>query len=254
MENDTFIEKYSMTFKEFVDNVLNYTFIDSMVFSTDIEEFVNEYLNLDKLNKDSLLNNVYKYLLQNKDDDIFDENIKGNIYFLIDYLLEKNDVVKIKQQNAMINEIKLLTNNSKLNNLKYLREQILLREHAFVNYHFNRFLINRVPAFTILEDKDVYYNSISNDFLTLDLLLMDDNSFYEEYKKCLLQIDFYRSVNFFASVYELLFKKKSYLERVKFIIEQNRSLINAGEPVDKGFIVLQKVTQKVVKKIERQNK
>lgn len=251
MENDTFIKEYSMKFEDYVGDILNYTLLDSMFFSTDIEEYINHRLKMDAIDKGALLNNIHAYLLKNKDDDIFDERTKDNIYFLIDYLMKNMDIAKIKQQNKMINEMKLMTNNLKTNNLEYLREQILLREHAFVNSAFNRFWIKRIPDFTILEYKEVYYNSICNDFPMLNLILLDDKSFYEEYKKYLLHIDFYRSVNFFASVYDYFFEKKSYLERVKFIIEQNGSLINAGEQVDKDFILLQKVTQKVVKKIER---
>lgn len=250
MEKDN-IEEYTMTFSEYVNNIYNYTVLNSIVFSTDIREFITEHLNMDRINEDALIDNMYNYLLDNKDDDMFDENIKENFYFLIDYLLKNMDKNKIKQKNPMINEMKRMINNLHTNNLEYLREQILLREHAFINYNWNKLIINKISDSTILEYKDIYYNSISNDLFFLHLLLINDEQFYKEYSKYLLHNDFYRSVNYFMSIYDILFTNIEYLKRIQFIIEQNSILINKGENVDKDFIALEKISKKVVKKYEK---
>lgn len=241
-----------MSFEDYITHISNYTFMESLVFSLDIKEYVNERIQMDKVKKEVMLDNIYGYLMENNDNLIFDNFVKDNIYFLIDYFAEKDNKSIMKEQNVLINKIKSLVNGLDIENLDFLRQHILLREHAQINFQFNNFMINRIPDETILNYRDTYYNSISNDFCVLNLLLMNDDYFKEEYKNFLLFSDFYRSINYFMSLYGIMFTEPEYLEKVKFMISCNNDLVKSGENVDDDFLALQGVSKRMVRKIEKQ--
>lgn len=244
-----------MSFEDYITHISNYTFMESLIFSLDVKEYVNERMQMDKVKRELMIDNIYWYLMENYDNPIFDNFVKDNIYFLIDYFAEKDNKSIMAEQNALINKIKRLVNSLECGNLDFLRQHILLREHAQINsldFHFNNFMINRIPDATILDYRDTYYNSISNDFCVLNLLLMNDNWFKKEYNNFLLFSDFYRSINYFMSLYGVMFTKQEYLEKVKFIINCNSDLVKSEELVDEDFLALQSVSKKMVRKIEKQ--
>lgn len=244
-----------MSFEDYVTHISNYTFMESLIFSLDVKEYVNERIQMDKVKKEVMLDNIYDYLMENQDNPIFDNFVKNNLYFLIDYFAEKNNKVVMEKQEVLINKIKILVNSLEVGNLDFLRQHILLREHAQINsldFRFNNFIINRMSDETILNYRDTYYNSISNDFCVLNLLLMNDDWFKKEYNNFLLFSDFYRSINYFMSLHGIMFSREEYLEKVKFMISCNSDLVKSGESVDEYFLDLQSVSKKMVRKIEKQ--
>lgn len=245
----------SMSFEDYVARVSNYTFMESLIFSLDVKKYVNEHMNMNKVKTEAMLDNIYNHLVENYDNPIFDEFVKDNLYYLIDYFSEKDNKKVMEEQNELINKIKGLVNSLEGGHPDFLRQHILLREYAQINlldFRFNNFMINRIPDETILDYRDTYYNSISNDFCVLDLLLAGDERFKKEYNDFLLFSDFYRSINYFMSLYGIMFSRDNYLEKVKFIIGCDNDLIKSGKIVDKDFKALQNVSKRMVRKLEKQ--
>lgn len=250
--------KVSNNDSSFIDKVYIYTLIESLVFNIDIKKDIKQLIDITNIDKNILLKNLNEYLKINKDDNIFDDEIRKNYYYLIDYLVENSGFLEKKEQNSLVREMKITLNNLSLDNLEYLKEQILLREYALINYELNHLFINTIKKQTILNNKYIYYNSISKDFVFLQLLLMDDEEFDKNYSDYLLNIDFYRSMNYFTSVYSDLFKNLNIFNRLKIIIENDEILLKTGkydeQDTVKYFNSILNVTKKVVKKLERTNR
>ena len=241
-------------FDDSVNRIYDYTLIESLVFALDIKKYIDK-LGIENYNKKKLLCNFYEYLQANKDENIFDKKLKNNYYYLLDYINDNSTKSERLEQNEIIRDIKIALNNIGNDNLDFLKEQIILREYSIRFYNFNLFMINKISNQTILDYKDVYYESISNDFLFLDLLLKDEKDFQDNYSKYLLNVNFYRSMNYFLAIYDWLFQKSEILDRTKFIIENDSLLLKnlqySSSEFDEELSMICNVTKKMVKKIEK---
>lgn len=257
-------KEIQLTLNEFIDMIYNYTLINSLVFSIDIEKFIHDNLKIDNFNTSILLKNFKNYLAINKDKNIFDDQIKDNCYFFINYISEIDNITEKSEKNSIINEMKINLNNTSYSNFDFLREQILLRDYGDSHYNRNKAKINKISDRILNDYKEIYYRSISNDFLVMSLLLIEEQKFYNEgYKLFLLCKDFYRSINYFIQNYNFLFKSLDWLNRIKFVMNKDlRLLTNVDDvsnlefesEIDDEFLDIMEITQKLVKKIDKKNK
>ena len=245
------------SFNDYVNLIYDYTLIESLVFALDTKLYIDK-LGIDNLDKTKLLYNFQEYLQENKDENIFDDTLKNKYYYLLDYINDRSNKEERLVQNEIVRDIKIALNNIGNNNFDFLKEQILLREYSIRNYSYNWFVINRISNQTILENKEIYYDSISKDFLFLNLLLMDETEFRDNYQKYLLNINFYRSMNYFLAIYNWLFKKPEILDKAKFIIYNDELLIKNSkynsQEIDQNLSSILNVTKKMVKKVEKSNR
>ena len=87
---------------------------------------------------------------------------------------------------------------------------------------------------------------------------MDETEFRDNYQKYLLNINFYRSMNYFLAIYNWLFKKTEILDKAKFIIYNDELLIKNSkynsQEIDQNLSSILNVTKKMVKKVEKSNR
>ena len=71
----------------------------------------------------------------------------------------------------------------------------------------------------------------------------------------MLNVNFYRSMNYFLAIYDWLFQKSEILDRTKFIIENDSLLLKnlqySSSEFDEELSMICNVTKKMVKKIEK---
>lgn len=249
MEN----EDKQISFLQYVDNLYNDTLIKSLIFSHNIGDYIS-YLGVDDIDKSLLLEMVYNYLLKNRNSNIFDEKIKANFYTLITYIVEDSDMVRNVETNVTINDIKIILNSLDNNNLPFLKNQISLRDYGAI-YKFNNLKLKRLFKEDISIIKSTYYKSITDDFAILNMLRIDDSLFYDEnYKKYLLNKNFYRSINYFMVKESKLFENPEYLERIKFIRETDLDMLTSGQydenNIDDEFYDIASINNRLIKKFK----
>lgn len=246
-------KEFQDSFEQYVDNVYNYTFINSLIFSSNIRNYINE-LEIDKIDKSYLLDLSKDYLLENKTNNMFDDKLKQNFYLLIGYISENNNLVNNYEENSIINAIKITLNNLDNDNLEFLRKQILLRDYGSI-YKFNKFKLNRMLATDMTRLKEIYYKSITDDLAVLNMLRLGSSMFYNEaYKMYLLSKNFYRSTNYFMLKESRLFENCEYLNRLRFIKEQDLDLLVSGQydenNIDSEFYDIASVNNRLIKKFK----
>lgn len=249
MEN----EDKQISFLKYVDNLYNDTLIKSLIFSHDISDYIS-CLSLDEIDKTVLLDITYNFLLKNRNSNMFDEKSKANFYSLIIYILEDYNIVNNSDENAIINNIKIILNSLDSNNLPFLKNQVSLRDYGTI-YKFNNLKLKQLFKEDIFIIKNIYYRSITDDFAILNMLRIDDSLFYDEnYKKYLLNKNFYRSINYFMIKENKLFENSEYLKRVKFIREKDLDILTSGQyeenNVDEEFYDIASVNNRLIKKFK----
>lgn len=257
-------EEIELKFEDYINIIYNYTLINSLVFAVDIKEYIKNHLKIDNIDKSMLLKGLRSYLSINKNQNIFDNKIKDNFYFLIDYLSEQNCFIDSLEKNSIINDMKIMLNNISCDNLDFIRSQILLRDYGNLHYAWNKAKINKISDQVINRCKDSYYGSISNDFLVINLLLLEKQKFYnQDHKLFLLCTDFYRSINYFTQNYSILFQNLDLVNRIKFIMSEDLKLlineVSMDNPkiiqkADIEFLNIMGITQKLVKKLDREKR
>ncbi len=176
MENDTFIEEYSnLTIDEKIMQLYEYTFIHSLIFTFDFRDYLNE-AGIDGQNYSIILESLRRYLSKNQH--IFDDSLKKNFYSLMDYVASNDTKTNLNDKNSIINEMKLNLNNIvDINNIRFLRYQILVRDYGIFNYYWNKLKVRRISEQAVLNSRRTYYNSMSNDFSVIHLLISSDEFF-----------------------------------------------------------------------------
>lgn len=259
MKNNNY-EEIKITINDYIDIIYNYMLINSLVFTNNFDCNLIKILMNYNLKPSQLLNLISTYLQINKDSKIFDNNIKNNVYNLIGYIASLDDEIKPLEKNKMLNNMKILVNNMDNNNYDFIRSQILLRDYGNFNYKWNYHKLKRIPDYYLDELKNVYYNSIENDFNMLNFLLLDNEQFYnKKYELNLGYKQFYRSMNVFINNNSVLFyKDDDAINKIKFMMEKDINIIlndayNSvfSEDYNNEFLDIIFVTEKLVKKLDR---
>lgn len=249
MEN----EDKQISFLQYVDNLYNDTLIKSLIFSSNIRNYIS-YLELDYIDKSELLEIAYNCLLKNRTSNMFDEKIKANFYTLIRYILEDDNIVSNSDENTIINDIKIILNSLDNNNFSFLKAQVSSRDYGTI-YKFNNLKLKQLFKEDIFIIKNIYYQSITDDFAILNMLRINDSLFYNgNYKNYLLNKNFYRSINYFMVKENKLFENSEYLKRVKFIREKDLDILTSGQyeenNVDEEFYDIASVNNRLIKKFK----
>lgn len=243
--------------EDYVAGVYENILIHSLIFMTDFKEFLAD-MEFDTEIFSIILQYLKNYLDYYQDKNIFDDVIKNNIYTLTEYADNLDTITDNNIKNSLINEIKLMLNNTNNeNNNNYLARQIILRDYGI----FNNKLNNKIKVNKLLQENDInklkekYYHSISDDFGVIHLLTTDDDNFDESYEGCILVSNFYRSINYFSVQFSRLFNDKNFLERIKFIMKKNDEFIKKGNfdnaYIDEQFYDLDRISKRVVKQFDR---
>ena len=239
----------------------NYTFIESTLFSNDINFHIKNYIeNRENFDFAFSFDMLYKYICTNCDENVFDNFVKSNAYILADYFYSHDNISSKKEKTEMLNKIKICLNSLENNNYYFLRDQIALRKFG-LKYTDKSFKLKalKVTKDEYLEElKPIYYASIANDINLLILLMEQSDQFYnDDYKILMLNKNFYRSVNYFLLTNEVMFSANDNLAKIKYIIEQNLNYIfKSGEDInqdciDDEFLDIANVTTCLIKKYEK---
>ena len=258
-------EEIFITFDQYCKFIYNYKLINSLIFSTNIDSYITNTLKIDQIESKSLLEGLKSYLEFNQGQNIFDEKNKENFYFLIDYLCNQNEFKNNENVIETINELKILLNRiQSYDNNDFVRSQIVLRDYGIMHYNWNFMKLKRIPDFVISIYKREYYESISNDIVVLNCLNSDDEKFYsEDYKKILLDKNFYRSINSLMIDNIVIFEHNSdFLNRINFILNKDLDILNSdcdtrdftSNDIDDEFFEILNVTNKMIKKLSRKVK
>lgn len=260
---------YYQSIDDYIYSVYQSIFVYSLLYALDVENYVqkSEVKEVLEHNSDNFLEYFHNYLIAHQHFLIFDDKIKDNIYFLINDIASKNKSLNRNEKVEIINSVKCILNNVGCDNLDFIRNQILYRDLGCLHYKRNVRKLGLLSSDSLTNLKDEYYQSLNEDYLMMRLLLKDNDAFYNgEYKRALCCKNFYRSMNTFMSIYEIMFLANSeYLKRVKFIMNSDLSYLNnlndeselielngkRLDDVDDQFFDILKVTNKLVKKFER---
>lgn len=247
------MDNYKKKLKEALANHL----IISFIFSIDIKNGIKYYENFPKEEKSNMLLMLNSFLKLNCEQEIYDEYIKNNIYYLAQYLYENSS----DKNEEILNEIKKITNNLPTDNFEFIKSQIAIRDFYLTGNEilpFNRELraIKNATEEQIDKLKMTYYNSISFDYKFLLLATLDEDSIndYDVYK---MNPNFYRSFNFFNKVNLEYINDKNFLNKVKHIISSDiESLLETDFDDDKydEFTKILNISIKQVKKYDRHHR
>ena len=68
---------------------------------------------------------------------IFDDDIKNNLYLLINHIAELDKKTDKYKKNEILNNMKIILNNMGTDNYDFIRNQIILRDFGNLNYKKN---------------------------------------------------------------------------------------------------------------------
>lgn len=245
--------KRDNAYEKYLDEIFKKVLINSLIFTDDLKSFFDE-ADFETNDYNVLLDSLYEYLPLFKNENIFDDRLKDRFYELLEYVINMNINMNLIDKTNIMNDVKKILNNiNGENNEDFLFRQIMIRDYGLFNCISNGIEVNHLLKIHRGNDKlkDIYYDSIVDDFLVMHLLLTTDAIFEDTYDACLLLNNFYRSINYFFYECRGLFKNKKCFERVNMIIKMNSELCQNGKNnIDPKFFELEKVTKKIVKKIE----
>jgi len=256
MDNNKKIIK--LTFDQYLNCIYNLKLINSLIFSSNIDRSINKVINNESFSYFKILEFLSVYLPIYQEYNIFDDHIKNNLYFLINYFAENDLKTDKYKKTNMLNSLKILLNNINNNNYDFIRKQILLRDFGNLNYNKNLKKINNITTDVLDKYKYIYYSSIENDYATLNYLMINKDIFYNEfYKEVFLSKNFYRSINSFLNDNYILFcNETDFLSKVNFSLDKIGEFIINGSDFDisqanfdEEFFDIVNVTEKLVKKI-----
>ena len=251
--------KVRVSLDEYLKEIYVYTFLNSLMFSNKIETDLKNSLEI-FINFDKFLILLLDYIKNEKTKNIFDKLVKDNVFYLTDFLLNKVNYDNTKKH-EILNDIKITLNNCSDDNIDFIRSQIAMRDYG-VNYN-NKFNLNVLSIKSVSDDdirtyKDIYYNSIFNDFIYMSIILLENRQFVNATKEnWLFNKDFFRSTNYYLLNCKELFYKPNCYNNLKYIITENlESLRNLTEQeiddrIDEEFADLANVSIKLVRKFER---
>ncbi len=258
--NDKDVKMISRSFDEYLNFVYNWNFINSLAFSSNIKKAVTADIFSDCFEPSNILSFLPLYLLKCKALNIFDDDIKNNLYLLINHIAELDKKTDKYKKNEILNNMKIILNNMGTDNYDFIRNQIILRDFGNLNYKKNLKKINNISNDIIDDSKSTYYDSIENDYAMLKFLMLNKKDFCDKYyKDVFLTKNFYRSINSFISDYCLLFcSETDFLSKVNFSLDKleeftkysnTTAILNSN--IDYEFYNIVDTTGKLVKKIAK---
>lgn len=239
------------------------TLINSLIFSPDINNDLKIYCSFFKNNSKGYLYMIERleaYLNKYNNENIFDSNVKNNIYEIVNYvysnfpyMTDKSDDNDRLLLNDFLNSVKRYLNNCSNNNTNYIREQILICDYGVknkLNPYWRYF--NQMSDDAIGMLKDEYYVSISKDILFINLLNESrDNFYHSDFENFTLDKDFYRSINYLWLTSSEFRLNNEYYERINLMIRSNlellTKLIKSDDFDDEEFIDIHNVSLKLLK-------
>ena len=258
--NNKDVQQINFSFDQYLNFVYNWTLINSLAFNPNLKQVISDDLYINCFDQSRLLELLRLYLYGCKNLNNFDEDIKNNLYFLIGYIAELDKTTDKYKKNDMINDMKILLNNTGNNNYDFIRNQIILRDFGNLNYNKNLKKLNKVSDDNLNEFKNIYYNSIGNDSVILSFLMLNNGKFYNDgYKEVFLTKEFYRSVNVFLNDHYCLFcNETDFLNKIDFcfnkiieFVECSSDTVILNADLDEEFFDIAEVTKKLVKKVAK---
>ena len=205
-------------FEKYFVTLYQVTLLNSLIFSDDVDVDLNLRINnrFDSDNCMKLLNLLIDQINIYKNENLFDYHIKNNVYFMVNFLLERITNLDEIKKNTCLNSFKILLNNCSENNIEFIKQQYSIRDYGCVYNKFNPklFWLSTCDEEHLNEGKNTLYNSISFDVDLLNILLYSEGieKVYEQNAESfLLTKQFYRSLNYFLVTNVALFYNNNLL-------------------------------------------
>lgn len=244
-----------LSFEQYERNIYFYLVINSLVFSDGIGSYMRK-VKFDTIEKSTIFSSLCNYLTIEPDYSRFNIRNKNNLYFLIDYLMGTDNTPETLRMNEILGQLRCIVHQIRNNNVEFLLEQYIIRELGIFNFQSHYRKLRRNFSENIMSLEREYGQSITNDYSVFCLLKSSDETYLEYVKNFSMSKNFYRSINYFLTVYPDLFLNLKYFNRILDVIKNgDYQMDQLGiDNVDIDFINLSNVTKRMVNVFARKNR